>query len=337
LHCNRSDAVQAICETLGIELSNKATKGLRSASTGDYLRPPRFGSIYGNHDETQIRAECYDLPTAKWIDQVVADKLSLHAVPVASLGEKFVWYSAWVEHTELLHIPSAKLRDILAYVNGLMPSHLMVGEGSVYGRRALPRGGAVLYVGLDQKGQLRLKECQYIFQIGAVGRALLYPCELGEDGPDDTPDPTSSSSESSRSSSPVSVKQARKPPQRTPKSAKKAAGPAEKAGGGDDDDDSADEVQLSNKAGGSALAIAGLGEHEMSSKDVSASESERGTPSTSKMSTDPAEPRVEEDTDDSDHHKTLDDERQKRSAKEKEKGGDKDKEKLCAAKTRRKK
>jgi hypothetical protein len=178
------DLPNRVRQTLNSEIATTATHAYRAASTGQHLNSPRMGAIYTNHDQTQIRIDVEDQETGRWVLQTLHRALNLAVLPTEEINDGFTWYSAVIEFAEVMNPPEDIMQDTVAYANGLLPRHVAIGEGSMYGRRELPNnGGYLIYVGLSADGKQRLKEQSFILRVGALGPAFFYPVEEGEEGP----------------------------------------------------------------------------------------------------------------------------------------------------------
>jgi hypothetical protein len=172
-----------IRQTLNSEIQKTATHAFRAATSGQHLNSPHLGATYTNHDQTQVCIDVEDEETARWVYQVLHRNLNVAVVPAGEVNDGLTWYSAIVEYPELLLAPEEELRDSIAYANGLLPRHVVLGKGSAYGRRELPNNGYLIYVGLTEDGRNRLREQAFTLRVGALGPAFFYPVEEGEEGP----------------------------------------------------------------------------------------------------------------------------------------------------------
>jgi hypothetical protein len=162
---------------------NSALGKLAEKKQKETVNPPGIKGVYESNDRTHIRIEVEDKRSQVWVNKVLQDQCNLSSTPVANL-QMITWYSTRVEYLDLLEQSPQLTRAIFALTNEVDIDDVTVGEGLRYGRR-LEENEVVIFFGLKQPAKEVIRAKGFVANLGGHGEVRLYPCEEGEEGPDD--------------------------------------------------------------------------------------------------------------------------------------------------------
>jgi hypothetical protein len=164
-------------------LKRRSENAFRAKKTGEHTDPPIVNHVYTSNDRTHIRIEVSNKRSQIWVNKVLQEQFGLSTTPIAAL-QTITWYSTRVEDPDILEQSPQLTRQITAYVNKLDIDDIVIGEGLRYGRR-MEGDVCIVFIGLKQPAKDVIKLNRFVINLGGHGDHRLYPCEEGEEGPDD--------------------------------------------------------------------------------------------------------------------------------------------------------